>query len=287
MDDTFEPKDRDLFAAFCSALEASVVEAARQLATGKRLDRKRDWPRLGQPFDNGLPSFSYSSGFGDGPVDYGSVVHGFRVDAEVFPWFREFRDFCRQHPRVSRFYARFALPDPDEIFKITIAILLGDLLDAYIHGGPLPPHFEIARASELYNAWERLLFLDRLPLNLVVPLLCLRCDFEDIEFSDRVGIVKLTEQQQLARMAALRPTELDLLNVLASRSAYDVSQVDDAFCALRLVCPGPFGYGQIAVAPWEWLAKIRGELPPWEAHPFRAILCDSKTDSGGPTISPP
>lgn len=299
----FTPRDPDLHSAFSTALEAAVHEAAAQLESGKLYFRKRDWPRFERYFDSGMPSFGFSFGLSDGPIDYTSLLTGYGSSAESYPWFHSFRDFCFSHSRVREFYSyswiEQASTESHSFFSTSIAIMLGEYLDSYIHSRPLPPLFDQNAADTLYDGLETLLFSDKLPLTIVLPLVCFRCELDEFPFSDRVGIVKLTDDQQLSRMEALknessisrlqrivlgaathaivllgwsiqRPTtRWELFNTLGSRGAYDLSQADDLICALRLALPGPIGYGQIVVAPFHWPAQIRGNLPPWMSHTIR------------------
>lgn len=286
--------DPPLWSAFEQALQQGLAEAKRASAEKKIFLTKSDWPRKDGNFDNGMPHFSFSLGLGDGPLDYSSL-RNYGSDPESFPWYREFRDFCHAHDRIRTFYSMSGgvpSPDPDDFFSVRVAILLGNFIDAYIHRNK-EFEYTAGKSQELYLGWERLLHLKELPLMLVVPLLFLNCEFEEVKLSPRISIAKLSESHNLARMASgsLRYTTsntqrivigaathalicegwhienqatlTELQNVLTNRLAFDLGQIENFFCSLRLAGPCQVGYGQVITAPVGWSFEPRGDLPSW------------------------
>jgi len=180
--------------------------------------------------------------------------------------------------------------DHSEMLAAQACVWLGHLIDSYIHTFN-SFDFDEEKATTLYVQVEAPLFAQSLEVGLIIPILLVECDFDTVHLSDRAAIAKLTEKQQLSRMAsdtwdydASVPQRIvagaathalvlagyqikgpatyrDLLNVLTSPQAFPVV-IDEFFCSLRMASVDT-GYSQIITAPIGWAAKLRGNLHSW------------------------
>jgi len=286
-----DPADPLLYDALLRTIEAALLDAQSAFSDKKYASTKREWPKLTGTLDCGMPSFSFSLGLFDGPIDYSSLLPDIYTSETSFGWYRDFRDFCASHERVREFYQ----VSPDDQYKfldVRVLILIGQFIDSYIHTfGTF--EYDKEKATELYAQWESGLYSDSLKLMFVVPLLFLQCDFETVLLSDNAAIVKLEEKQQLSRMASSglqysashvqrivagaathafvsagwslekQTTYFELIMALSRPQSFPTDVIDDLFCALRVGTSAVTGYSQAVWAPVGWAADFKGDLLPW------------------------
>jgi len=132
--------------------------------------------------------------------------------------------------------------------------------------------------EQLYAPLETFLFSDRLPLNVVVPILFLHFDFDEYRVDDRIMLRRLEPGFHLARYAinpfhrevnrcvmsaATHSFVLDTYEVentrggeaeevLSEVDAYPNLQIEMLFAALRSVADVPTGYAQLLCEPIGW-----------------------------------
>jgi hypothetical protein len=289
-----EISDPALFAAFSSALQEGLAAARKAFTEKTYATRKRDWPQLSGLLGCGMPSFIFSSGYFDGPVDYAHFVKHENLKEAAFSWLREFIDFCSSRERIRSYYNHpvdDSGPEDQIFFEVHILILLSEMIDSYIHS--FGQEYKAENSEEIYLKWEAALYADTLSLEVVVPLLFLHCDVDDFDLAQNARIIKLTERQQLSRMASYdlhysasspqrivtgaathalvlrgweikqQPTRWKISEVLGTPGAFPNHIIENFFCALRVCSSAVTGYSQIIAAPVGWATKFKGDLLPW------------------------
>jgi Apea-like HEPN len=289
-----EISDQELFAAFSNALREGLATARKAFTDKAYVTRKRDWPQLSGLLGCGMPSFTFSSGYFDGPVDYAHFLKHENLKEVAFRWLREFIDFCSSRERIRSYYTHpvDGSGTEDQIFfEVRILVLLSQMIDSYIHS--FGQEYKADNAEELYLKWETLLYADTLNLEVVVPLLFLHCEVDDFDLAQDARLVKLTEKQQLSRMASydlrysasspqrivtgaathalvLRRLEIKqqstrwkISEILGTPGAFPSHIIENFFCALRVCGSAVTGYSQIIAAPVGWATKFTGDLLPW------------------------
>jgi len=150
----------------------------------------------------------------------------------------------------------------------------------------------------IYHEWERNIFLENLPLNVVIPILLVTFSFERFECGNNMSIEKMDDNFQLARNnrstytvsthdtvigAATHSLVLKNLhlknNILSIRrkilndiSTYSsvIQAVNKIFASFRVETGVETGYSQIIVSPIGWADSWQANLPPVEVITIRA-----------------
>jgi hypothetical protein len=234
----------------------------------------------------------------EGPTDYAGALStpgGLLPSDSAQPHFSDepsfvsVLEYARAHPRISRHLP----PSYPDLLDAALKVLLGDVLDRYIHVSGL---FEFDRQALLpiYLEVEKYLLTATLDVAIFVPILCLR--FEgDLDIDDRTGIVAMSDRLHLARAPnefdqhasdprvrsaathALRllfytvpnDTEMEMWHVLANAESYPLAPIDDFFAALRIVTGHPTGYAQLLALPVGWAQGYKADLLPLERTTVR------------------
>ncbi|HLN60588.1 MAG TPA: hypothetical protein VK464_03480 [Symbiobacteriaceae bacterium] len=138
--------------------------------------------------------------------------------------------------------------------------------------------------------------MDQLVVDIVVPILFLRFDFDELEIAERTFICKLEEPLQLAR-ASVKSFSRDVNGCVLSAAthalvlegwkidnsggrwnssgvsenvrAYPLDLINTVFGAFRIVTGLPTGYAQLLLKPVGWARRYVADLPPVEGTSVR------------------
>lgn len=141
------------------------------------------------------------------------------------------------------------------------------------------------------------LFAEQLNVNICVPICLLEFEADEIEITDRISIVKMTEEFQLSRfnaahfestqenhlvqcaayMIRLSGYSVDnkekesLHNAVTNYWSYPLELIDDLFAAIRIVVGFKTGYGQVLVEPIDWAGDWTTDMLPVYGANIRAF----------------
>lgn len=291
-------------------LEAAVRDGLARIreviASGKPISKLREYPELGQ-FDSGLPHFSQKSEWsGTNPADHSDVLHaallgpftkrlGTSADPAPDPpgsWLA-LLDHVEADERIRRHFGfhEEETSDPTtwrEYRRWHVGLLVCNLVDRLIHLSG-STEFDAATFELLYAEWIAAVVPDRLPIELIVPLVLVTSDVESFALSDRISLRKLDTPLQLARNTqrsftssahevvigaathALflsgwfvpNATRSERDNTLFSADAFEPvrDSLEMAMAALRVASGASFGYAQLIARPVGWADRWKAGLP--------------------------
>jgi len=285
-----------------SIIKQGVIDGLQKVrevkAAGKYIGRYYDFPKLDrfrsgfphftQHFDNNQPS-NYNDVFGDNEkseVVWNSIPSwkNFREFAEADTFLKNYfklGDLCTDYPTMPNF-AEWST-------KYETYGTLSNFVDRFIHVSKAT-EFDEAIFESIYLEWEASVFLEKLPFEVCVPILCVNFDFQS-EFLDGVASVeKMTDDFQLARNnqhdlvtsvhdcvigAASHTLVLHGWSTITNRNKNEreatfnefspfskgISRIDNFFAALRTVTGIETGYSQLVVRPSGWGNRWKAFLP--------------------------
>lgn len=297
------PETRDLLGA---AVRDGLARIREVIASGKPISKLREYPEL-ECFESGLPHFSRKSEWtGTNPADHSDILHGgllapftrrLGTSSEPVPdppssWL-EFVDHVETD---ERFGCHFGFHDKEtsdpttwrEYRRWRVGLLVCHLIDRLIHLSG-SAEFDAATFELLYAEWLAAVVPDRLPIELIVPLVLVTSDVESFSLSDRISLRRLDTPLQLARNTqrsytssahevvigaathALflagwfvpNATGSERDNTLFSADAFApvLEPLEMAVAALRVASGASFGYAQLIARPVGWSDRWTAGLP--------------------------
>ncbi|HEY0071605.1 MAG TPA: hypothetical protein VGE04_16695 [Chloroflexia bacterium] len=309
-----EPADPQLYTLLAEATRAALEYIAS-------LDPAKDYSYLGghehwrkiEWQENGLPEFSS----GSKPKDYYNVLAPFGKDLpdSVAAAFQPLLTYIEGHSRLNTYFGP-QVRDGDESdmrwLSIFVLVTYGDVVDRYIH---LYKRTEFSEElfKELYLQFERGFLDDHLPIDIVVPVLFTKFDFDLIELAEGIFIERMEDAFQIARVMLAASTyrdaglsiapathalvmrgwqtrstyHLEISNLAHYPSSYPTDIIDRFFAALRIAADVDTGYSQLLMRPMGWIQHSRAYLPPLEGALTRKYPArlDGRQEEPVPTIS--
>lgn len=266
------------------------------------------FPLSVKPSKHGWPEVK-TSFISDGPTDYGSPFG---------PTAGQFSKIV--YDDVPELYAviEYLMADPDLVFrlndgyeidadqftKIGAALFVTNILNRARH--TVGAEFSDNDITDLYLDLEPTLFLKRLPIDIVVPILLTTFEIEDpVEIAPGLRIELMTDDMNRARNLE-RPGYHDVNPMVAGAATHamvltswsmgwpdawyhlmdrwPVQTIDKAFRALELADPEVVpGYAQILIRPVGWAKRWRADLPPVLTGPTAVKYPPSFTNLGWTT----
>jgi len=272
----------------------------RQWETDKKLVYQYfQFPIMGE-FPSGYPDFRKSQIAGDeGPLDYESVFRRERYPPEDIPSWRRFWDFAHEDEYLQHFWEigshviqkwySGAFPDWSETHsRVLVYGSLAKLVDRYIHITGKKDMLEDL-FQPLYQEWERSIFWEGLPVNIVVPILGVVFSYDRMKINNMISVERMGKPLQLARnnrntytisthglVIGMATHSLILRGwTLANKTldrrheslkdigSYSVAltQIEEFFAVLRSETLVDTGFGQIIVTPIGWGDSWQAYLP--------------------------
>ena len=289
----------DIYEMIKEAVNDGLAVVRQFEADGKLIYQHFQFPIMSQ-FPSGFPSFRKSFFMEDDiPLDYKSVFRREEHPPESIPSWQRFWNFAHQDESLSHFWEigpHFkekwyspALPDLVEIHsRISVYGSIEKLVDRYIHvSGKKEMEEELFRP--IYQEWERSIFWEKLPINIVVPILGLMVSSDRLEIGNDTTVERMGDLLQLARndrstytvsthdtvigaathSFVLRDWTIanktfdqrrEALNDIGGYAAV-ILKVEEFFAALRAETSVETGYSQIVVTPIGWADSWQAYLP--------------------------
>jgi hypothetical protein len=289
------PLDPELFVRVAAAVDEGLSRLEQLMASGAVVRSQWQWHSVGKQ-QNGLPDITQSFGF-QGPPDY---ERAYSRMPKPEPWeiplgeldtFQELQKYLRSRDDLlAKLLHPFEYRPADDPFILHYKIdeLALNLIDRYMHVYK-DARCEESRLLPLYLERERGLINDTLPLDVVVPLLFLKCDFDEYKLGEDCRVERLSDDVHIARAViggywdnpivrssashALRMSGYTVPNptqLLSQAAAYPLDRVDQFFAAIRIVTGLDTGYAQLLAMPRNWTHGYRAWLPSVEGTSIRA-----------------
>jgi len=256
-----------------------------------------DWPTM-SAFDNGLPRFSEYP-FNPAPTDYKGAFgrnHDWQIDNTQLSGFQDLLQYARSDESLVKHFTWPGQPGPDQFFDFTICMFVERLIDRYIHLFPNEAPDD-DRFAQIYRPLEACIYEKDLLVDIVIPILFLKFDFDKHILAPNAVIEKMSDEFQLARISkrAYSPSvntivlgaathalvlkgwsinnsgNWSLSSNFSELSFYQkpLDLVDAFFGSLRIAGALDAGYAQVLVRPLNWALHYVAHLPPVEGTSLR------------------
>tara|TARA_R110001583_G_scaffold192065_2_gene358189 strand:- start:97 stop:1548 length:1452 start_codon:yes stop_codon:yes gene_type:complete len=275
-----------------AAIKDGLSKVDDEISSKKYIGTYYDWPTIyfGK---NGLPRLS-STNF-QGAKDYRSCF-GSRenkiLESDIESFYAFFKFVTSNEELESRFVSKKEKEDKGGFFPNMVAIYIystvTNAIDRYIH---LYDSFEynVNKADDIIHEIQNFIFLDTLPIDIVIPILFVNFEFESYALSDLIEVRRLTEKEHLSRYGAksynvsVHDTVLssathalvfkgwevknspcsfdfDTLNYI---QAYPIELINKFFASIRLVRNISTGYAQVLSFTKSWIrvSVCKANLP--------------------------
>jgi hypothetical protein len=273
---------------------ADCINYVRGYVSGSEYVPKHyNFPRLSS---SSSPFPSVSQYYEGGPIDYSAIIYrsglgglfAFQEQlAEKIESVAKLLRFIESHPNLKDYFAS-PLPSStgEQVFATwMVYTMLGSAVDRYCHTHGL----EYDKKKSFYNLWPivksvRPAMLD---IALVVPIALTKFDFSRIKLGDGKYIVRIPDPYQLARADQIyhgsgvpqnlvsaathafvstgwqlpNDTNYDARQALGNTRAFDTTEIDKFFAALRAATGRETGYAQILYLPRKWTFDYKATLP--------------------------
>jgi hypothetical protein len=307
MSNGFEPIDPTLFALTAKAVEDGLFKVRKLKEEKRYIGTYFDFPKM-YHFENGIPNFSTSSF--SGPTDY-KEAFGRRDDKplrlDMLPSFMALFNYIEHtdtasSSRVRDYFSSSVTETPTEtetrtepsLYRGFFDRLVTSMVDRYIHLHE-DSSFTIEKFAPIYQPLETAVFSEALPVEIVIPILFIRFNFDSVAIAENASIEIMSADFQVARyrkgsnsmginstvMGAathalvLHGWELknhrfyEAFNAFYISSAYPNELIDKFFTAVRIATGVSTGYAQLLLRPVGWAHDYEAHLPPIEGISVR------------------
>lgn len=313
---TVETVRADIYKMIKEAVDDGLATVRQFEANGRLVYQHFQFPVMSQ-FPSGFPSFRRSFMDEDIPLNYQSVFESYGSSGssgreghppESIPSWQQFWDFAHKDEHLSRFWEIgphakekwYSSAFPDWVrahSRVAVYGSIKKLVDRYIHvSGKKEMDEELFHP--IYQEWERSIFWERLPINIVVPILGLMFSFDRLEIDNNTAVERMEDLLQLARnnrrtytvsthevVVGAATHSLVLRDWTVANKTFDqrreymndigvyvgpILEIEKFFAALRSEISVETGYSQIVVIPIGWADSWQAYLPHVEVATVRA-----------------
>lgn len=290
------PHDPILFGLVCEAVKATIT-AIRAMPKGTYIPEYYGWGKVAW-FASGLPHMERFFLGASPPKDYHQIVgdgprflstYSYPVQLSTIPAFKGVESHILSQDHLRKYEVEdttYPTDDPDWHAKWQAKRLVVDIVDRWMHleGDTTPADDSVL---PLYLPLELPYFERKLPIHIIVPLVCLKFEFESIRDADGTALVKMRDSFQLARMvtmgevAGIHPVvanaathalvlpDWELPNdsralcqqTYTSSDAYPKDVIDTFLAALRAVTGYATGYAHLLMRPKGWAMSYQADIP--------------------------
>lgn len=274
-----------------AAMRDGLPKVADNVSSKKKyIGTYYDWPSISFK-GNGLPSLS-SSSF-QGAIDY-KTCFGSKENEILESGIESFCEFYKFVTSNEELENRFIIKEwkekKDDSFPDVRAIFIYSIvknaIDRYIH---VYDSFEYNedKADEIIHEIQNFIFLDTLPIDIVIPILFVNFDFEVYVLSDWIEVRRLTEKEHLSRYNVKsynvsvhdsvlssathalvfkgwevknNPCTMNF-DTLRNMRSYPIEQINKFFASIRLVRNISTGYAQVFSLAKSWSSQCKANLP--------------------------
>lgn len=309
MNTEYQPAEPHLFDLTAKAVEEGLARVRELMADKKYIGTYFKFPEMSYSA-SGMPEFRQRI-FSGGPTDY-KEAFGRKDDKPVrldqVPSFAALFDYIDSAESCSRLRAYFSSTEagmPTEeaekvggrsnaFYQRSKDLFVSGIVDRYIHlHGDAP--FSVEHFAPIYLPLESGIFKETLPIDIVVPILFLRFDFESASLGAGMSIERMDEGFQLARFlqssdsTEVKPSVIgaathalvlhdwefknrryyEAFNTYYVFSSYPLDRIESFFTALRIATGASTGFAQLLMRPLGWAHSYEAHLPPVEGISIR------------------
>lgn len=309
MSTEYQPADSHLFRLTAEAVENSLGHIRQLIAEKKYIGTYFNFPKM-YYFENGMPDFSQNSF--SGPTDYKGAFgrnNDKPIRVDLIPSFValfKYIDSAETCSRLRAYFSSTSVDTPAEevegverlnqsFYQGSMDLFVSGIVDRYIHlYGDAP--FSVERFAPIYLPLESGIFKESLPIDIVVPILFLKFDFDRVQLRDDLSIERIDEGLQLARFlkgsnsSEVKDTVMgaathalvmhgwelrnrryyEAFNAYYVYSSYPIERIESFFTALRIAAGAATGYAQLLICPLDWTHHYVADLPPVEGISTRS-----------------
>ena len=264
------------------------------------LPRYYKWPKRSTDFKNGLPSFSEDSYSEERPIKYKDFFTRWqgkpRIEITELNGYKEYERYVMENQYFKERYLLSPNGEDNELFRINIEMIVESLIERYFHMYDSNENFDFEDFKRIYIPIENSIFNEKLFIEIVVPLLFVKFDFESLEIDENISIEQMDEVMQLSRTrisnyavpvneTVINATthalilknysfknisKLDVNKLLSQENAYPLDIIDDFINCLRISLGLETGYGQLIARPYDWCNSYEANLRPIHGTLIRA-----------------
>lgn len=296
--------DRVLFTYLSQFTEDAFIKVKKMIETKSiYISKHHNWPTLSKyGFPNGMPSLSESSFSDDIPYDYKSVFDKkWREKPEIeiteLNGYLEYQNYIFDN---ELFREKFEIgkdhDDYSRLLNLSIKSFAENIVERYLHLYIEEDEFSIDNFKRIYLPLENSIHNKVLNIDIVIPILFLKFNFESFTIDSNTYIEKLDTIMQLSRTKisnyavpvnktvigaathalVLKNYSLDnrnkwiLSKLLSEQLAYPTEVIDDFFNCFRILFGYETGYAQLISRPIDWCESYQGTLRPLYGTLIRA-----------------
>lgn len=276
------------------AVKDGLKEVKKVQDENKYIGQHFSWVKIDYR-ENGMPNLHETS-YSSGPTDYGQAfLKQFPdreplIKSENISSINNFLKYCLQNDDLCK-YLRFPGTEEsktlDSFLQIKYLIIVGNLLDRYIH---VFDSFDLVEDNFkiIYNPYENFLFNENLNLNICVPILFLKFDFDEYKIAENYKIKRMSDNFHMARFSKKaygpgvhesvlsaathcfviegyhlkRPdNHWQVFDITSNTQAYPLNLINSFFGAIRIATGHKTGYAQLLIEPIDWAFGYKHKLP--------------------------
>ncbi|UQZ56518.1 hypothetical protein C2H96_19510 [Bacillus subtilis] len=256
------------------------------------IPRYFNWPVMSKEFENGLPRFSEDSFSEKRPIDYKGFFEGQEKQPQVkiteLDGYNEYEQYAMANTDLAKKYAPPSGDVNGKVFKVMIQLLFESLVERYFNLYGFNDTFDLEKFKYIYIPIENSIYDEELFIDIVVPLLFVKFDFDFLKLNDNTYIERMDEIMQLSRTGiteysvpvnktALNATTHALVlkkysfkndsywnvfNLLKDERAYPLDVIDTFVNCIRIALNLETGYTQLIARPDEWCDSYKANLTP-------------------------
>ncbi|WP_342472467.1 hypothetical protein MHH70_02515 [Metasolibacillus sp. FSL H7-0170] len=265
------------------------------------LPRYYKWPKRSLNFNNGLPSFSEDSYSEERPVKYKDFFARWqgnpRIEITDLNGYKEYEKYAMENQYFKEKYLLTPNGEDNSLFSISIKSIVESLVERYFHMYDCNENFDFDKFKKIYIPIENSIFNEILHIEIVVPLLFVKFDFESLEIDENTYIEQMDEVMQLSRTRISNyavPVNETVINatthalvlknysfkntskwgvseLLSQKNAYPLDIIDTFINCLRISLGLETGYGQLISRPYDWCNSYDANLRPIYGTLIRAF----------------
>lgn len=275
-----------------NAVREGLFSIHNVVKSGKFIGSYYDWPQLSYR-ENGLPSLSksfhapkqYSDCFSYSIVSEPLIVEGELVS------FNDLVKFVNERPRLKE---RFTIESWDtnadkkisDAYQFFVTSTIKDAIERYVHKYA-SFEFDESNVKEVIEPIENFIFNDLLYIDIVIPILFLKFDFDTFAIADGIEIKRIAEELHLARYKVksynvsvhesvvssathalvlkdwyVKNTKSSIrFDILSNPRAYPQDIIEKFFGAIRIATGFDTGYAQLMAVAINWMRHCKANLP--------------------------
>ncbi|MCP4177780.1 MAG: hypothetical protein GY756_08445, partial [bacterium] len=247
--------------------------------------------------EKGFPNFSEN--IMSGPTDYKDAFcisdnDNSKENAYKIPSFVKFYEYAENNERIRKYYIFPNSNELTEIFKVHLSLVVEKILDRYVHIYNSTT-FEIDKFDKIYSQIENGIYSEWLSIDICVPILFLKFEFDKYELDDKTKIEKMDDLFQVARAPSRYEHTVHPIVISSATHAFvlegwsvrndnywtmtttfstistELSDIiNNFYSSLRIATGCNTGYGQIIYRAKEWADDFKANLPPIHKTSIRA-----------------